>query len=95
MAIRIQTGPRGNRSIARALLGGLICAALSATGFVIVFSGAPIAGGIPFLPSALNEGIGRAFFALGALFVAGLAVYAFHDAWRLHRERNAADRDGS
>lgn len=87
MAIRIQMGPRENRSMVGAVLGGLICTGLSVAGFVIVLSGEPLSGGIPFLPQALNQGIGRTFFGLGALFTAALAAYAFYDAWRLHRER--------
>ena len=92
MAIRVEMGPRRNRSVVRALLGGIVCAGLSVTGFVIVITGAPIAGGIPFLPQALNQGIGRVVFALGALFVGLMAVYAFHEAWRLLRERGSACR---
>ena len=88
MAIRIQMGPRENRSMVAAVLGGLICTGLSVAGFVIVLSGEPLSGGIPFLPQALNQGIGRTLFGLGALFTAALAAYAFYDAWRLHRERS-------
>lgn len=94
MAIRIEVGPRRNRSVVRAVLGGLICAGLSAIGFVIVFSGAPIAGGIPLLPGGLNQGIGRVFFALGAIFSGAMAVHAFHEAWRLQRERGTDRPEG-
>lgn len=93
MAIRIQMGPRENRSMVAAVLGGLICTGLSVAGFVIVFSGAQLSGGIPLLPQALNQGIGRTLFGLGALFTAALAAYAFHDVWRLHRERSTGGTD--
>lgn len=87
MTIRMQMGPRENRSVVSALLGGFICTGLSVAGFVIVFSGEQLSGGIPFVPQALNQGIGRTLFGLGALFTAALAAYAFYDAWRIRRER--------
>ncbi len=87
MAIRIQVGPRENRSVVSAVLGGFICTGLSVVGLVIVFSGEQLSGGIPFIPQALNQGVGRTLFGLGALFTAALAAYAFYDAWRIRRER--------
>lgn len=89
MPIRIQLGLRDNRSMLGALLAGLICTGLSVTGFWIVLSGASLSGGIPFIPRALNQGVGRGLIGFGAVFTAGLAAYAFFDAWRLRRERNA------
>lgn len=58
MAIRLQMGPRENRSMVGAVVGGLICTGLSLAGFVIVLPGAQLSGGIPLLPDALNQGVG-------------------------------------
>jgi formamidopyrimidine-DNA glycosylase len=66
LSFRVQAGPRRNRSIAGALIAGLICTELSATGLLIVFSGAELSGGIPLVPHWLNLGIGRGLVGFGA-----------------------------
>jgi hypothetical protein len=80
MRIRISMGPRRGHSRFAALAGGLICAVLSATGFYVAVSGAPVAGGIPFIPAAWNQGLGRALIALGAMVTGALAACAFYEA---------------
>ncbi|WP_374011629.1 hypothetical protein [Pseudoxanthomonas koreensis] len=85
--IRIRMGPRRNRSVAAAVVAGLACCGLAATAIFIVVSGGRLTGGLPLLPDAWNQAFGRALFAVGALCTAGMGVYAFHDAWRLLRER--------
>lgn len=75
--------PRGSGSPVLALIAGFLCTALSATGFFVAVWGERIEGGIWFLPDAANQALGRFIFGLGALMVAALAAYAFHDAWRL------------
>jgi hypothetical protein len=85
--IRVRVGSRRNDSIASAVLGGLICAVLSAGGFSVVLMGAPLTGGMPYVADSLNHAIGRVLIATGAFLTAGLAAYAFHEAWRLHRAR--------
>ncbi|MCH8542685.1 MAG: hypothetical protein LAT61_03850 [Alcanivorax sp.] len=92
MVIRIQLGPRRDRCVVGAVLGGLICAGLSGFGFFIVISGATLSGGIPLVPDDLNQAIGRGIFGVGAVLTSGLAGYAFYDAWRLVRERRGNHR---
>lgn len=92
MALRIRMGARENRSILAACMAGVICTALSVTGFWVVLSGAELSGGVPFIPPALNQGLGRGLMGVGAVFTAVLAAYAFFDARRLLRERSVGDK---
>ncbi len=85
--IRIRMGPHRNRSIVAAVVAGLVCCGLAATAIFIVVSGGRLTGGLPLLPDAWNQVLGRALFAVGALCTASMGVYAFYDAWRLLRER--------
>lgn len=85
--IRIKLGPPRNHSRVSALLGSLVCLLLCATGLFIFFSGGELIGGIPWLPDALNRGIGRALLVLGIVLTGLLAVYALWEAWTLHRQR--------
>ena len=64
------------------LLGGIICAVLSALGFYVAFWGDTISGGIPLLPEGLNTFIGRLMFGAGAFITALLALYAFSELFR-------------
>ncbi|MCC5861580.1 MAG: hypothetical protein JJT93_06685 [Gammaproteobacteria bacterium] len=87
MAIRLTIGPRRNNSVLRAVVGGGVCLGLSIVGFAVVFSAETIAGGLPFVPHDLNQGIARVVFGLGAVLTASMALYAFYEAWAIHRDR--------
>ena len=64
----------------RAGVAFLILVLLSGTGLWIGLSGAPVSGGIPFLPDRVNQGVGRVVFAAGGIFCAWMAVLALRDA---------------
>jgi hypothetical protein len=83
MPFKVAFGKPQNHSAARALLAGSICFVLSAMGFFVAFAGDRLEAGIPHIPDALNQAIGRVAFSLGAVVTGAMAVYAFYDAWRL------------
>jgi hypothetical protein len=85
MRIKLSIGSPRNRRPARAVLGGAICLALSATGCYIALSGGRLETGIPFIPDALNQSIGRLLIGFGAIATGALGVYAFREAWKLRR----------
>lgn len=88
MAFRFEVGPPRNKSRLRAVLGGVVCIGLCATGLYVLLGGAEMAGGIPLIPDAVNRGIGRILLVLGILITGAMAVYAFREAWQLHRHKN-------
>jgi hypothetical protein len=83
MSFNVTFGKAQNHSAARALVAGGICLGLSAMGFFVAFAGERLGGGIPHIPDALNQSIGRVAFGLGAVVTGAIGVYAFYDAWRL------------
>lgn len=85
MRVKLSIGRPRNRSSTRAVLGGLICLALSATGVYIALAGGRLESGIPFIPDALNQSIGRLIIGFGAVATGALGVYAFREAWKLRR----------
>lgn len=46
-----------------------------------------MAGGIPWLPAALNRGIGRVLLVFGIVLTGLLAVYALWEAWTLNQKK--------
>jgi hypothetical protein len=85
MSIQVSFGSPGDHGPTGALIAGVICVILSAVGFFAAFSGGRLGPGIPFMPDALNQAVGRFAFGLGTVLTAALAMYAFYDAWRLYR----------
>ena len=83
MPFKVTFGKPQNHGAVRALLAGGICFGLSAMGFFVAFAGDRLEAGIPHIPDALNQSIGRVAFGLGAVVTGAIALYAFHDAWRL------------
>ncbi len=67
-------------------LGALILSGLSTLGFYAAFGSGEIAGGIPFIPSAWNQGIGKIAFAFGACIVGAVAIWSFGRAIRPRRQ---------
>jgi hypothetical protein len=61
-------------------LGGVICAGLASLGFFAAFGPGPVEGGIPLLPAAWNQALGKTAFGGGACLVAALAVWCFYRA---------------
>jgi hypothetical protein len=82
MLIHISTSPNPKQSKLSALIGGIISAALSITGFYIVFTGKQLSGGIPFLSDGFNQVMGQIVIGLGALLTGALAVYAFYELFK-------------
>jgi hypothetical protein len=64
----------------RAFVAFVILVGLGGTGLWIAVWGDAISGGIPFLPAAWNDRIGRVAFAGGGLICFGLAGLALRDA---------------
>lgn len=87
MRFQVRVGRSTERSVVRAVIGGLVCAALSATGFYVAFGGGEQVAGMAFLPDAWNHVLGRVVMGAGAVVTAALAGYAFHDARRIRRSR--------
>ncbi len=46
-------------------------------------------GGLPIIPKAANQAVGRSLFLMGAVLCGAMAVYAFRDGWRLLRRPKA------
>jgi hypothetical protein len=86
--IRLEVGSSTNRSAVAAVVAGLICAALAVTALYIVATGNRLSGGLPFLPDALNQTIGRIAIGIGGILTGVLACLAFRDASRLLRDRS-------
>lgn len=63
----------------RSFLGGVICLSLSIIGFWAAFYGEDIQGGIPFIPEAANQTIGRFVFGGGAVITGIMSVVAFRE----------------
>ena len=74
VGLQLLIGAKGRLSF---LLGGLVCAALSAMGVCVAFSKGAVSGGIPFLPSAWNQRFGHVMFGLGGLLTGAMALYFF------------------
>jgi hypothetical protein len=70
--VQLVAGMKGRVS---ALMGGLVCAGFSVLGFLAAFGHGPIEGGIPFLPHAWNQKIGKFVFGGGACISAMMAIY--------------------
>lgn len=68
------------------LVAGIICAGLSALGFYIAITGKRLGGGIPFIPDAWNQIVGRVFIGFGACITALMAVFALRQALRSNRK---------
>ena len=68
------------------LAAGMICAGLSAVGFYIGITGQHLEGGIPFIPDAWNQTVGRAFIGSGACLTALMAVVALRQAFAPNRK---------
>ena len=60
------------------VLSGLICAGLASLGFFAAFGRGEVEGGIPFLPAAWNQGLGRIAFGSGACFTAAFGLWLFY-----------------
>ncbi len=97
MSIRISLGSRRSRHRFEPLLGGLICASLSVLGFFIAFGAERIDGGVPFIPDAWNQGLGRVLFGAGAALTAAFAVLAFREfaLWHRHSPPQAGPEPGT
>ena len=81
--LQLVTGAKGRGSF---LMGGLVCAGLSFLGFWAAFSKGPVSGGIPFIPYAWNQTLGKTLFGGGALLTAAAA------AWFLAKALKQANR---
>lgn len=88
--MRIDFGPRRNRSRVSAILGAMVCFLLCGTGLFILFSGGELTGGVPLLPDAVNRGVGRVLLIAGIVITGLLGIYALWEAWYLQRRRSAA-----
>ncbi len=72
-----------------ALLGCLIMAGLASLGFFAAFGPGDVGGGIPFLPSAWNQRLGRIAFGAGACLTAVCALLAFYQAVKPDKKKGA------
>lgn len=70
------------------LFAGIICLILSAISFYIVFFGAQLDGGIPFIPETANQLIGKTTFFGGAVFTGLLAFLAFREFSNLKNKKS-------
>jgi hypothetical protein len=59
-------------------LGGVVCAGMASLGFFAAFGAVRTEGGIPFLPAAWNQGLGRIAFGVGACITAAFGLWFFH-----------------
>lgn len=64
----------------RALIAGFFCLGAGVFALYIAISGQRVAGGLPFIPDAWNQMMGRVMFAAGGVATLGIAVLAFRDA---------------
>lgn len=89
MAFKISTSKKERLEKISSFLGGVICMALSATGFYILFTGGEISGGIPLMPGSVNSFIGKGFFLFGSLITAALSLYAFYELFTSARAEDS------
>lgn len=75
--------------MASALLGAVVCFSLAATSLYIAIGGEELQGGIPFVPRAFNQAVGRLMVGGGAVLTAALGAYALYEAVTLLRTKNA------
>lgn len=75
--VSLLTEPKGR---AANLLAGLVLAGLSSLGFFAAFGPGPIEGGIPLIPTAWNQALGRGLFLGGAILTAAFALWVFYRA---------------
>jgi hypothetical protein len=75
--VQLVTGVKGRAS---AFMGGLVCLGLSVLGFVAAFSHGGVSGGIPFLPAAWNQMVGKVAFGIGACLTAAMSFYFLRQA---------------
>ena len=73
-----------------AVMGGLIYLGFSALGFYAAFGHGSIDGGIPFIPEAWNQKIGKTLFGGAACLTALMAVYALRKAWKPSSKHDSA-----
>jgi len=85
--VKLQFGPRRNNSVISAVLGAVVCLSLAAVGIYASLGDAELHGGIPFLPSALNQATGRVLVGGSAIFTGLLGVYALYETFALLREK--------
>jgi len=64
----------------RPLAAGVLLVGLSVLGFRVAWGGGEVGGGLPLLPHAWNQVMGRGAFGTGAVITALLAVVAFREA---------------
>jgi len=73
--VQLVTNAQGRWS---ALMGGVVCAGMSALGFYVAFFGGQLRGGIPFIPDAWNQTFGKVLFGFGACLTAAMALWFFY-----------------
>jgi hypothetical protein len=61
-------------------LGGIVCAGMASLGFYAAFGRGEVEGGIPLLPAAWNQWLGRIVFGAGACFTAALGLWLCYRA---------------
>ena len=66
---------RGLKNKAATRVGGLICLGLSALGFFTAFGSGSLSGGIPLIPEAWNQILGRTMFGIGGCISATMGFY--------------------
>jgi hypothetical protein len=63
----------------RAFVAALFCISAGLFALYIAISGERIAGGVPLIPDAWNQMLGRVIFAAGGVFTLFIAALAFRD----------------
>ena len=63
----------------RACIAALFCVSAGLFALYIAISGKRIAGGVPLIPDAWNQMLGRVMFAAGGIVTLFIAVLAFRD----------------
>jgi hypothetical protein len=69
---------RGSKGRMASALGGLICGGMASLGVFAAFGRGEVEGGIPFLPAAWNQGLGRIAFCGGACLTAAFGLWLFY-----------------
>lgn len=72
-----------------AMLGAVLCLCLAAVALSIVVAGKELKGGIPFLPRALNQEVGRVLVGGAGVFTGALGLYALSEAVTLLKAKAA------
>jgi hypothetical protein len=75
--VRTAISPASASGFLSYLTAALVCAGFASLGAWIALSGPKLEGGLPGLPYAWNQSLGRALFGLGVLLCAGMAVWFF------------------